>query len=54
MRVLQVDRCGLQVIYAFDQSALLVYVGWQMEVLIDGPDVAATQLPSAAIEGDRP
>jgi len=50
----RVDTRVLQVIYAFDHSALPVYVGQQMDVFIDAPAVAPTQPPSAAIEGDRP
>jgi HlyD family secretion protein len=49
----RVDTRVLQVIYAFDRAALPVYVGQQMDVFIDAPDVAPgkTAASTAAVEG---
>jgi HlyD family secretion protein len=49
----RVDTRVLQVIYAFNRAALPVYVGQQMDVFIDAPDVAPDKEPihSPAAEG---
>lgn len=49
----RVDTRVLQVIYAFDRVALPVYVGQQMDVFIDAPDVAPgkTAVHTAAAGG---
>jgi HlyD family secretion protein len=49
----RVDTRVLQVIYAFNRAALPVYVGQQMDVFIEAPDMAPDKEPShpAASEG---
>jgi len=52
----RVDTRVLQVIYAFDRAALPVYVGQQMDVFIDAPEVASgkSAVTAAASEGGNP
>ncbi len=49
----RVDTRVLQVIYAFDRTALPVYVGQQMDVFIDAPEVAPVKssMTAASAEG---
>jgi len=49
----RVDTRVLQVLYSFRQSALPAYVGQQMDVFIETPEIPASVQVTAASNGER-